>query len=176
MLKKKYVLNIGPEQRGAVVARDGRDTAVQVDDGELTPVNYRPVLNGKAISIRYGGRLHLVHVTGVNGNGQLQVTVNGRPVALTVMDELKAQALESLGGGAGSGTIAADIPGLVVEIKVALGDRVNLGDPVIVVEAMKMQNELTAAVSGTVREIPVGAGQSVNPGDVLVVIEPETAG
>ena len=51
----------------------------------------------------------------------MQATIDGRPVNLTVMDELKAQALESLGDAAGSGTIAADIPGLVVEIKVDRG-------------------------------------------------------
>ena len=176
MLKKKYVLKFGADQHGAVVARDGAETRVQVDDGELTPVNYRPVLNGKAISIRFGGRLHLVHVTGVNGNGTLQVTVDGRPISLSVMDELKAQALESLGDAAGSGTIAADIPGLVLEIKVKVGQVVHLGEPVIVVEAMKMQNELTAAVSGTVTEIPVSEGQAVNPGDPLIIIEPEPGG
>ena len=176
MLKKKYVLNFGDEQRSAVVARDGDDTRVQVDGGEMHKVNFHPVLNGKAISIRYGGRLHLVHLTGMNGNGVVQATISGRPLTLSVMDELKAQALESLGTVVGSGTIAADIPGLVVEIKVTVGQKVNLGDPVIVVEAMKMQNELTAAVSGTVKSIPVKTGDPVNPGDALVVIEPETAG
>ena len=50
------------------------------------------------------------------------------------------------------------------------------GDPVIIVEAMKMQNEMCAAVSGTVASIPVAAGQAVNPGDPLIVIEPEPGG
>ena len=176
MLKKKYVLRCGETQHSAVVAWDGADTRVQVDDGELHPVNYQPVLNGKAISIRVGGKLHLVHLTGVNGDGTVQATIAGRPFTLSVMDELKAQALESLGDAAGSGTIAADIPGLVVEIKVKPGQKVNLGDPVIVIEAMKMQNELTAGVSGTVASIPVSRGDSVNPGDALVVIEPHPGG
>jgi pyruvate carboxylase subunit B len=176
VLKKKYVLTVGENQHGAVVARDGVETSVQVDDGALTPVNYRPVLNGKAISIRVGGKLHLVHLTGVNGNGKVQATIAGRPLALTVMDELKAQALESLGAATGSGTIVADIPGLVVEVKVKEGQKVNLGDPVIVVEAMKMQNELTASVSGTISSIPVATGDPVNPGDALIVIEPAPGG
>ena len=176
MLKKKYVLRCGETQHGAVVARDGAETSVQVDDGALNPVNYRPVLNGKAISIRVGGQLHLVHLTGINGNGTVQATIAGRPFTLSVMDELKAQALDSLGDATGSGTIVADIPGLVVEIKVKPGQKVNLGDPVIVVEAMKMQNELTAAVAGTVAAIPVSTGDSVNPGDALVVIEPHPGG
>jgi len=176
VLKKKYVLNFGMEPHGAVVAREGTKTSVQIDDGQLRPVNYHPVLSGKAISIRVGGKLHLVHLTGMDGNGKLQATIKGRPVTLSVMDELKAQALESMGGAAGSGTIVADIPGLVVEIRTQEGQKVNLGDPLIVVEAMKMQNELTAAVSGTVTAIPVAVGAAVNPGDPLVVIEPEPGG
>ncbi len=172
-MKKRYILNYDENQYGAVVARDGDETMVQVEDGDLTPVNFHRVLNGKAISIRFGGRLHLIHLSGNGNNGSVQATIDGRPIKLTVMDELKAQALESLGDAAVSGTIAADIPGLVVEIKVAVGQVVHKGEPVIVVEAMKMQNELTASTSGTVTEIPVSSGDSVNPGDRLVVIEPE---
>ena len=171
-MKKKYVLSDGDNQYGAVVARDGADAMVQVDDGGMVPVNFLPVLGGKAISIRYGGRLHLVYLTGNGGTGLVKATIGGRPVSLTVMDELRAQALESLGEGAASGTITADIPGLVVEIKVAAGQDVKKGEPVIVVEAMKMQNELTAAIDGVVGSIPVAVGDSVNPGDSLVVIEP----
>lgn len=176
MLKKKYVLKFGEEPHGAVVARNGAATSVQVDEGQLQPVNYHPVLAGKAISIRVGGRLHLVHLTGMGRNGMLHATVRGRPVTLSVMDELKAQALESLDAAAGGGTIVADIPGLVVEVRVQEGQKVNLGEPVIVVEAMKMQNELTAGVSGTVTSIPVAVGDAVNPGDNLVVIEPDPGG
>ncbi len=176
MLKKKYVLNYDGNQHAAVVARDGAETRVQVDEGDLTAVNYRPVFGGKAISIRFGGKLHLVHMTGMGDGGAIQATIDGRPITLKVMDELKAQALESLGSIAGNGTIAADIPGLVVEIKVSEGQHVNLGDPVVVVEAMKMQNELTSAISGTVVKVAVTAGDAVNPGDTLVVIEPETSG
>ena len=173
-MKKRYILNYDDNQYGAIVARDGDDTMVQVDEGDMTPVNFRPVLNGKAISIRFAGRLHLIHLTNAGGNGFVQATIGGRPVSLTVMDELRAQALESLGDAAGSGTICADIPGLVVQIKVSKGQIVHIGEPVIIVEAMKMQNELVAAISGTVVEVPVSEGDSVNPGDPLVVIEPES--
>jgi biotin carboxyl carrier protein len=172
-MKKKYSLRFEDEQHNAVVAKQGDETAVQsCDDCELERVGCRPVLGGKALSLRIAGRWHLVHVTGLDRNGNLALSLAGRSVQVNVMDELKAQALESLGGGAASGTICADIPGLVVEVRVAEGDTVEPGQAVIVVEAMKMQNELTASVAGTVREIPVAVGQAVNPGDVLVVIEP----
>ena len=176
-MKKRYVLDLDGEQHHAVVARQGARTQVQVTDGgEPVAVDFQFVLGGRAVSVAIGGRQHLVHLSSVGDRGTVAATLAGRPQRLTVMDELRAQALESLGTAAGSGTIAADIPGLVLEIKVRPGQQVRLGDPVIVVEAMKMQNELCAAVDGTVTAVPVAAGQTVNPGDVLVVIEPATGG
>ena len=174
-MKKKYVLNFDGNQHGAVVARRGAKTMVGVDGGELLPISPYHVLQGKAIVMRYDGRLHLVHLSGMDSTGTVLATINGRPIKLSVMDELKAQAMESMADGGGSGTISADIPGLVVEIKVTEGQAVKKGDPVIVVEAMKMQNELCAAVNGLVKSIPVKEGQAVNPGDNLVLIEPETS-
>ena len=175
-MKKRYVLDIDGERHQAVVARRGEEFEIQVDESDPRTVNQRPVLGGRALSLRYGGRLHLIHLTGTGNGGKVTATLGGRPVPLTVMDELRAQAMESLGTAAGGGTITADIPGLVVEIKVEPGQKVHQGEPVIVVEAMKMQNELCAAVGGTVSEIPVSPGDSVNPGDVLLVIEPEPGG
>jgi len=176
LMKKRYVLDFDGNQHNAVVATNGEGTQVQIGEDSLRPVNYWPVLNGKAISIRIDDRLYLVHLTGLDSKGNLMATIDGRPVQLRVMDELKAQALESLGATGGTGTITADIPGLVVEIKVSEGQVVHQGDPVIVVEAMKMQNELCATVAGTVTAIPVQEGQTVTPGDPLVVIEPEPGG
>ena len=176
LMKKKYVINYDDEHHNAVVASNATKTQVKIEDGPLRDVDYLPVLDGKAISIRIDGRMYLVHLTGLDNKGKVMATIDGRPVHLTVMDELKAQALESLGTTTGGGIITADIPGLVVEIKVTKGQVVHQGDPVIVVEAMKMQNELCAAVAGTVRQIPVEAGQAVNPGDALVIIDPEPGG
>ena len=176
-MKKRYVLDIDGEQHHAVLAREGGSTTLQAGaEAEPVPVDHEFVLGGRAVSVRVGGRQHLVHLAPVGGNGELAATLAGRPQRLTIMDELRAQALESMVGAAGGGTITADIPGLVVEIKVAEGQKVHQGDPVIVVEAMKMQNELCAAVAGTVTGLPVAAGRTVNPGDVLVVIEPEPGG
>jgi biotin carboxyl carrier protein len=63
------------------------------------------------------------------------------------------------------------MPGKVTLIGVVVGQVVAPGDGLIVLEAMKMENEFKAQVAGTVKEIRVAAGQVVNPGDVLVVIE-----
>jgi acetyl-CoA/propionyl-CoA carboxylase biotin carboxyl carrier protein len=75
------------------------------------------------------------------------------------------------GGGAGSGTIAAPMQGTIVKVLVAEGDEVEVGQSVLVLEAMKMENHISAEKSGTVKEVRVSAGDTVGTGDVLVVIE-----
>jgi biotin carboxyl carrier protein len=74
-------------------------------------------------------------------------------------------------GGAGSGqTVKAPLPGKVTHVAVRAGDTVTAGQALVVIEAMKMENELKATAAGTVRDVRVSAGQAVNAGDVLVVI------
>ena len=73
--------------------------------------------------------------------------------------------------GEGSSQIKTAMPGKVVRILVNVGDEVSNGDGVIVVEAMKMQNELKSHRDGTIKEIRASEGENVNAGDVLVVIE-----
>jgi pyruvate carboxylase subunit B len=175
-MKKKYLLNMEGQELLAVVASGDKQTQVQLGEGPFQDLDNWSVLNGKAFSLRVKNRMHLVHLTGLDSKGNIMATIDGRPVPLQILDELRAQALASLSDTVGSGTIAADIPGLVVEVKVKVGQVVRQGEPVIVVEAMKMQNELCAAVGGTVSAVPVEEGQPVNPGDPLVVIEPEPGG
>ncbi|MFO8057093.1 MAG: biotin/lipoyl-containing protein [bacterium] len=71
---------------------------------------------------------------------------------------------------AGEGVLTAPMPGVVIKLLVEVGDRVNTGEAVIIMEAMKMENEIKAAVSGTVKEIFVYGGDSVNTGDKLLRI------
>lgn len=85
-------------------------------------------------------------------------------------------ALEEAGGGAaGGGAVKAPMPGRVVKALVSEGDSVEAGQPVIIVEAMKMENEVTASGAGVVRNIAVSPGDTVDAGAVLVEIEPHDA-
>jgi acetyl-CoA/propionyl-CoA carboxylase biotin carboxyl carrier protein len=74
------------------------------------------------------------------------------------------------GGGAGSGTVTAPMQGTIVKVLVEVGATVATGDALVVLEAMKMENDINAETSGTVQEIRVSAGDSVGTGDVLAVI------
>lgn len=67
-------------------------------------------------------------------------------------------------------TVTAPMPGKILSIKVNVGDSVNSGDLVLLLEAMKMENEVFATASGKVTEIRVKSGDSVNTGDILMVI------
>ena len=75
------------------------------------------------------------------------------------------------GGSAGSGTVSAPMQGTIVKALVAVGDDVEVGQAVVVLEAMKMENHVNAEKAGKVSEVRVSAGDTVGTGDVLVVID-----
>lgn len=104
------------------------------------------------------------------GPGDLLVALDGRTVTVTVNGRRSAHAEGALHGH-GQVTIVAPMPGRVVRVLVAAGDLVDVRQPVVVVEAMKMENELRAPRAGHVKEIAVAPGTSVEAGRVLAVIE-----
>ena len=83
----------------------------------------------------------------------------------------KRASAASGGAAAGSGKVTVPMQGTIVKILVAVGQAVAAGQPVCVLEAMKMENNIAADKSGTVAEVKVSVGQSVGSGDVVVVIE-----
>jgi biotin carboxyl carrier protein len=101
------------------------------------------------------------------------VSLDGERIEARVQDEV-SRALAAFGRArpTGSAEVTAPMPGVVIEVRVAPGDAVVVGQPVIVVEAMKMQNELAAETDGVVEAVLVGAGQAVDGGAVLVRLQP----
>lgn len=101
------------------------------------------------------------------------VGVDGHALEVSVSTEQEAaldQALSRRGGGAGAGAVTSPMPGRVVRALVAEGAEVEAGAPVIIVEAMKMENELQAPVAGRVEAIHVSAGDTVDAGALLCTI------
>jgi acetyl-CoA/propionyl-CoA carboxylase biotin carboxyl carrier protein len=82
----------------------------------------------------------------------------------------KPKAAASTGSG-GNGTISAPMQGTIVKVLVSAGDTVEAGQALLVLEAMKMENQISTESGGTVAEVRVSAGESVGTGDVLVIIE-----
>jgi biotin carboxyl carrier protein len=100
------------------------------------------------------------------------ITVNGRRMSVAVRDPKRRGAGgKAAGQGGGRTTLVAPMPGKVVRVLCAAGDEVAAGQGVLVVEAMKMQNEVLSPRAGKVAEIRVADGQTVNAGEVLAVVE-----
>ena len=172
LVRKTYAVDVDGQRHQAVLSGDGQRIELGIDGAHPAPARALPVLGGRALLVEVGGRRRLVHLSPADAAGGLRATVGGRPVRLAAMDELRAHALRDVGAAAGNGTLTADIPGLVVDIRVRPGQEVRQGEPLIVVEAMKMQNELAAGIDGVVERVGVAVGQTVNPGDALVGVSP----
>jgi pyruvate carboxylase subunit B len=107
------------------------------------------------------------------GRGDQLVHVNGRAVNVSLLDPRRSadrRVDASPAGTTGPLTVRAPMPGRVVKVLVQPGDLVAARQGVVVVEAMKMENELRATRSGTVTEVRAREGQSVEAGTVLVVV------
>lgn len=101
--------------------------------------------------------------------GGYMVDVMGSSSEVEVLDP-RRKALK-LSGGTSTGMVSTSMPGRVVRLMVALGEKVQKGQPVIVVEAMKMENELKSPIAGTVGELLVAAGQTVEAGTKLLRVD-----
>jgi biotin carboxyl carrier protein len=122
-------------------------------------------------SLLIGGVSYVVDVK--EEGGWFLVDVAGETYRIQVEEETR-HIIRTRGGVEprhGGQILAAPMPGKVVRVEVEAGQRVEPGDGLIVIEAMKMENEFRAGGAGTVREVRVQAGQAVNAGDILIVVE-----
>src|SRR3954454_10492211 len=101
------------------------------------------------------------------------VAVGGAPAAGAGAPRPRpaASSASGAGGGAGAGQVTVPMQGTIVKVMVAQGDTIEIGQPIAVLEAMKMENNVNAEKAGTVAEIRVKAGDTVTAGDVIAVIE-----
>lgn len=126
----------------------------------------------KEFKFKISGKDYTATVEDLNG-GQMKVTVNGQTYQVEV-PQTKAQAprvATAAAAGAQTGgpkNVNSELPGTVTKINVANGQRVKCGDVLLVIEAMKMANDIVSDVDGTVQRVAVTPGQSVNQGDLLV--------
>ena len=112
----------------------------------------------------------------LNDDGTYEATVEGQTFSIEVPNAQAAPRARRGGGGKKkkSGTVSANIPGKVVTVEVKEGDVVKEGQVILILEAMKMQNEIQAPVDGTVINVACEEGQAIEANVPLVVIEPES--
>ena len=149
----------------------------EVDDvkggvGPVPPSRKEAVSDGEgAWQVAWDGRRRHVRVA-AQGDDRF-VFADGRTHRLRLVDPDHADDAAASGGGP---SLSADMPGKVVRVLVEPGRTVAVGEPLVILESMKMETELAAAVAGQVARVHVAAGQVVAQGDPLVDIEPLTEG
>ena len=150
-------LEVRPHDELFEVKIDGEKKVVSIS--WISPAHLSILLDGKSynVEVEHFGKKY-------------QVTTRGEIYEFSVTDEREVVTTEAPQAG-GKLIVAAPMPGLVVEIMCSDGEKVEAGQGVLVLEAMKMQNEITAPVSGVITVISVESGAPVNAGDGLFVIE-----
>lgn len=150
-------LEVRPHDELFEVEVDGESKIISIS--RISPAHLSILLDGKSYNVeveRFGNKY--------------QVTTRGEVYDFSVTDEREVVTTEKPQAG-GKLVVTAPMPGLVVEITCSDGEQVEAGQSILVLEAMKMQNEITAPVSGTITGISVEQGASVNSGDGLFIIE-----
>lgn len=122
-------------------------------------------------SVLLAGRSYRVTVGGRQASGATELMVNGRSMAIEVFDPRDLRAGARGTSHQGRQEITAQMPGKIVRLLVEPGDSVEAGQGLIVVEAMKMQNEMKSPKAGTVAEVRAKPGATVAAGEVLLAIE-----
>jgi glutaconyl-CoA/methylmalonyl-CoA decarboxylase subunit gamma len=171
----RYFVNLdGEEHVVDVTERPGGGFELSLsktgDEAAATVVEAQVAGKGELTTVQVGAKVIDLVVDGAMP--KLEVFASGKRASV-VVESTRTRAAASMRGGAAAsdeGVITSPMPGKVVKILVKEGDNVTRGAPIIVVEAMKMENELTATKDGVVQKIHVGLGDTVEGGARLVAL------
>jgi biotin carboxyl carrier protein len=142
------------------VVVDGHEFLV---DGKKTGrTNYSLIVDNRSFEIEVD-----------NDKDEYRVLVDGRNYHVHLIDERRARVNETQGGAElhGRQRVSVPMPGKIIAVLVSEGDTVEKGQGLVIVEAMKMENEVRTPIAGTVKEIKIKPGDAVEGGAVLVVVE-----
>ncbi|HEV2386553.1 MAG TPA: biotin/lipoyl-containing protein [Candidatus Acidoferrales bacterium] len=162
----KREVRINGKSKMVEIERQGEGWVCRID-GE--PVEADVVETGRGVySILLGGRGFEARVAGQGG--ELEVDVGERRMRIEVIDPRRLSRHHREIELAGRRQVTAPMPGKVVRVLAGAGQAVEAGAGILVLEAMKMQNEVRSPKSGLVEQLLVSEGQAVNAGDVLAVV------
>jgi pyruvate carboxylase subunit B len=165
----KYVVDLNGERTevevaGETVTVDGHGSLARVEEIDGTPVRL----------VTIGSEVHRVVVRRGATRGAYTLWVDGFRFDGEALDERTRTIRDITAATAtasGPAPVVAPMPGLIVRVSVAVGDQLQAGQGVIVMEAMKMENELRASAAGTVKTVLVEPGKAVEKGMILVEFE-----
>ena len=165
----KYVVRVGADDievvlDGDLAVVDGESVQARVTDVEGTPVRM----------VTVGDAVHRVVARRGDSRGRYSLWVDGFRYEVEALDE-RTRAIRELSGASaaasGPAPLKAPMPGMIVRIAVAVGDTVVPGQSLVVMEAMKMENELRATAAVTVKAVLVQPGTAVDKGALLLEME-----
>jgi len=165
----KYVVKVGDvdvevELEGDVVTVDGVASVARISDVEGTPVRM----------VTIGDEVHRVVARTGSTRGRFTLWLDGFRYEVEALDE-RTRAIRELSGAgkeaSGPAPLLAPMPGMIVRVAVQVGDTVEPGQSLVVMEAMKMENELRATSAGTVKAVLAQPGTAVEKGAVLLELE-----
>ena len=174
-----------------VATMDGKQHEIEVDQKDHGSDSYQMTLDGRAYEVdarkmpsqivsilldhkSYDVDLERIAKKSDTLDGRIHVRVRGRVLRFDMLDERRIKMKEAQGfrfDVSGAVNIDSPMPGKVIKVLVKAGDEVKEGQGVIVVEAMKMENELKSPKAGVVKEIRVKEGDAVESGAKLAIIE-----
>ena len=169
----RYHVTVAGRTLVVEISNEGVSVSGQTIDAELETIPDSPVR-----SLLLDDASHRLVARGA-GRGRWDLSIRGRQLSVDVMDERTRAIREITGAGAvpsGPKPVRAPMPGMVVRVEVSEGDRVSPGQGLLIVEAMKMENELRAETAGRVRKVHVAAGEAVAKDQILVELAPEEDG
>jgi pyruvate carboxylase subunit B len=163
----RYVIDLD-DQTFTVTLEAGR---ASVDGAPLVEAHLEDIAGTPVRLVTIGGTVHRVTARREGERGRYAVRIDGRRYSVDALDE-RTRAIRDMAAAsrpaAGPVPLHAPMPGLIIKVHVAPGDQVVVGQPLVSIEAMKMENELRATAAGRVRAVPAQAGMAVEKGAALV--------
>lgn len=167
----KYNVKVEEKDYQLEIVENSKSLDIKLD-GQTIKVDNQQIAIGRLVMMLKDNRPYEFEL--LRENGAYDCWLNARKARCEVIDEKTATYARLMGVSAGAKkakALKAPMPGLVIRVEVEIGQRVKKGDPLVVVEAMKMENELRAARGCIIKGINVKQGQAIDKNQVLVVFE-----
>ena len=166
----RYIVQVNDQRKTVLIEPAG----VRYEDEAPGHADLSDIEGSPVRMVKLGTHVYRVVAEKRQGKGRYTLWVDGYRFETEALDE-RTRAIRDMSaataGPTGPAPIVAPMPGLKVRVNVSVGDRVEAGQGIVVMEAMKMENELRATAPGTVSSVEVAPGTAVEKGTLLVALE-----